>query len=72
MVGDCLCNYDPQVKALRYKAMACGHKKSSKDRRATLFPGREINIFLQSLGVVTDSRDGITTHPTGVVDNKQY
>ena len=65
-------NCNPQVKALCHKAMARGHTKCGKDRRSSLFPGLEINIFLKLLGVDTDSKNGITTQATGVEDNKEY
>ena len=71
------CNND--VKVLCNRALAfCDkntHDKCKKKRKASLIPGSEINIFLQSLGSSefgTDSREGITIKATAVEDDKEY
>ena len=63
---DHLYNCNSQVKALCNRAMACGHTMCHKKKKPSLFPGLVINIFFKLLGVVTDSREGITIQATGV------
>ena len=62
-------NCNPQ---LCHKVMAWGHTKCNKQQKAYNIIGSKINIFLESLGVVTDSREGITIQATGVEEHKEY
>ena len=70
------------MKALCNKAMVYGHKKCHKNchkkchkkKRASLFPGREINIFHKSLEVIGSSKEGITIEieTTTLEDDNEY
>ena len=60
------------MKALCHKATAWGHTKYNKQQKAYNKIGSKINMFLESLGVVTDTIEVITIQATGVEDNKEY
>ena len=44
----------------------------SRQKKATNVMECKINIFLSSLGVITDNREGIIIQATGVNDDKEY
>ena len=63
------------MNGLYNKAMTCGHTKCHKKKRASVFPGREINIFLLSVSTAvygTESREGIPIEANTLKDNIQY
>ena len=75
MAGDRLRSCNPQVKAVCNKAMACGHTKCHRGKKASCVTGSENHIFLASVSSGTygvDSREGITIESNAVENDKEY
>ena len=75
MTGNRLRDCDPLVKALCNKAMARGHTKCERTKKASNIIGSKINIFLSSVSAGTygvESREGITIESNAVENDKEY
>ena len=62
------------MKRLCDLAMCLGHESCHKTKPSSLYSGRELNLYLQLLGMGygTESRQGITIEPNALNDDKDY